>query len=167
MMVAKITRYVLAWPRFLGWLFPVVAVAMFFARDLRLLDDAVLGCTWRPWFAKRYRYSTTLAAGICLHPQGGAQTMAHELVHVRQFEDLAIGALPFALLVALVAWHPAWLLLWPGLLFLQIGAFVGAVLRGGHMYRDAEHERSAYAQTDPRPDGSTWLSEHESRPQSW
>jgi hypothetical protein len=166
-MPAKIARYVLAAPRFLGWLFPLLAVACFFARDLRMIDDAVLAATWRPWLvAKGWRWSMTLAAGMVLHPDSGERVLAHERVHVRQAEDNAIGALVFALLVSLVELHPAWMLLWPSLMLIQTGAFLGAVLRGGDVYRDAEHERSAYAQTDLRPDGSSWLGQHESRPRS-
>jgi hypothetical protein len=165
----RVTRYVLCWPRFLGWAFPLLAVTCFFARDLRLLEDAVLVATWRPWFAARWKYFTALAAGWCIHPKHAEPEIAHERVHVRQMEDLALAGLVLAIVVSLAAWSPWGLLLWPGALVLKACNFLGAVLRGGHVYRDAEHERSAYAQTDLRPDGTSWLKEHESAsaPRTW
>jgi hypothetical protein len=163
----RIALYVLAWPRFVGWLLPLLAVGCFFARDLRLLEDAVLAATWRPWFAARWKYSTAIAAGMCIHPEHGAAVEPHERVHTRQMEDLALAGLALAIVVSLASWSPWGLLLWPGALLLKTANFLGALLRGGHAYRDAEHERSAYAQTDARPDGTTWLQEHESRPRTW
>lgn len=164
----KTVRYVLAWPRFLGWLFPLLAVATFFGRDLRLIDDAVLTCTLRDWFTVTPRswragnrpiftYSVTLAAGMCLHPWSDARVLEHERVHVRQLEDLAISGIPLAIAVCLVGWTWWGLAFWPGAMLLEVGNYLGAVLRGGDVYRDAEHERSAFAQTDLRPDGSSWL----------
>lgn len=160
----RTARYVVCWPRFLGWLFPLLAVACFFARDLRLLEDGVLAATWRDWWARRWRYSTTLAAGMVFHPSHLAHPSVekHERVHLRQSEDLAIAGLALALVVGLATLSAWALLLWPFAFVLKAAGFLGALLRGGDAYRDAEHERSAYAQTDPTaPDGSSWLDEHE------
>jgi hypothetical protein len=163
-MAGRIVLYVLAWPRFLGWLFPLLAVALFLGHDLRILDGAVLACTWRPWLiAKGWRWSMTLAAGMCLHPAYEGRVLEHERVHVRQAEDSALGALPFAIIASIAGGSAWWMLLWPSLMLLQVGAFLGAVLRGGDVYRDAEHERSAYAQTDRRADGSSWLGDRAAR----
>lgn len=165
---ARVLLLVLACPRFLGWLWPLLCVGTFFARDLRVIDDAVLVATWRPWLVEKgWKWSVTLAGGMVLHPQAGARVLAHERVHVRQAEDAALGGLVLALLVSLVELDAGWLLLWPGAMLLSTANYLGAVLRGGHAYRDAEHERSAYAQTDARADGTTWLEVHESRPRSW
>ncbi len=165
-MVLRVVRYVLTWPRFIGWLFPLLAVGLFLARDLRLLEDGVLTATWRKWAARIWHYSTTLGAGMVLQAGVSPRTMAHERVHVRQFEDAALAGLVLALVVSLVELQPLWLLLWPAGMLLMLPNFAGALLRGGHVYRDAEHERSAYAQTDSR-EGSSWLEEHESRPRTW
>ena len=169
-MPLTIMRYVLTWPRFLGWLFPLLAVVCYFARDLRLAEDGVLVATWRDWWASRWKWSTTLGAGMCMHPSHGARTHAHERVHVRQSEVLALGGLLVAVVVSIAAERGWWLLiLWPAVpLLVRAGSFAGALLRGGHIYRDAEHERSAYAQTDHREGKvGSWLEEHESRPRTW
>lgn len=167
----QITRYVLTAPRFLGWLFPLLAVATFCAKDLKLLDDAVLVATWRPWVVARWRYSMAFSAGLVLHPARSAEsferTLAHERVHVRQTEDGALLGLALGLACTLIEMNPVWMVLWPLLMFGKLFGWLGAVLRGGHVYRDAEHERSAYAQTDTRRDGSSWLSDHESKIQGW
>lgn len=168
----RFTRYVLTWPRFLGWLFPLLAILLFAARDLRLDDDAVLTATWRPWVARFWKYSTTLGAGMVLWSALDGvprRVMDHERVHVRQFEDAALAGLVVGLVVSIVELQSLWLLLWPAGALLLLPHYLGAVLRGGHVYRDAEHERSAYAQTDIRVwDGDThWLEVHESRPREW
>lgn len=159
-------RYILAAPRFLGWLFPLLMVACRFADDLRLADDAVLRATWRPWMATHYGYTLTLAAGQCWHPAsvGDARTAEHEHVHVRQDEDNAIAGLFLALVATLVTFNAWWLLLWPVTMLVKTAGFLGAILRYGDVYRDAEHERSAYAQTDALPGSSqSWLDVQRSR----
>lgn len=160
-----ITRYVLTAPRFLGWLFPLLFTACFFAKDLKLIDDGILVATWRPWVVKRWRYSMAFSAGFVLHPapslESFARTLAHERVHVRQTEDGALVGLLLGLTITLIEMNPWYMVLWPLLMWGKTLGWLGAVLRGGHVYRDAEHERSAYAQTDTRRDGSSWLSEHE------
>lgn len=148
-----VLRYVLAWPRFLGWLFPVLACGLFLARDLRRLPDGVLAASWRPWFGRLWRYSMCLAAGMVFHPDAHPSSVIHEYTHMRQSEDLALaGALLAPVLVLLTgSWWAV--LLWPGMLLVQLSGYLGAVLRGGHAYWDAEHERAAFAQgRDGNPD---------------
>lgn len=107
----------------------------------------------------------------------------HERVHIRQSEDAAFAAFWLGLAVAVAlwsfgwyaeAWQPAivWLLVWlSGPLWL-IGNWITALLRFriappregrswfGRVfdvaYRDSEHERSAYAQTNRWPDGGSY-----------
>lgn len=165
-----VARYILCAPRFLGWLFPILAVCCFAATNLRLLSDGVLVATWRPWVASRWKYSMAFSAGLVLQPGGlnvTARTIDHELVHVRQTEDGALLGLLLGVVVSLIEMNPWYLLLWPLLMFGKTLGWLGAVLRGGHVYRDAEHERSAYAQTDMRADGSTWLKEHITKRLGW
>jgi hypothetical protein len=164
----RIALYILAAPRFLGWLFPLLAFVCFAATDLRLIDDAVLVATWRPWVTKRWKYSQCLLAGMVLQPGASARTMAHERVHVRQGEDGTITGLLLGIPIAILSGEPAWFfVLWFTGSMHSLSGWITAVLRGGHVYRDSESERSAYAQTDLRPDGSSWLSDHESREQTW
>jgi len=107
----------------------------------------------------------------------------HERVHVRQSEDLAFAGFLLGLAVAASmwtlgwyadAWQPAavWLGVWLVSPLLLIGNWITALLRFGIAppregrswlgrvfdvaYRDSEHERSAYAQTDTWPDGQSW-----------
>jgi hypothetical protein len=135
-----------------------------------------LNAVWRPWVTKFWKYSTALSHGVIYHPNsaGSEQTRQHELVHVRQSQDLTLLALTVAIvaagLTALEAqpWE-VFLGIWVSGVLWKLPNFLTAVLRGGHIYRDTEHERSAFAQTDPRyvADGTSWLEDHLSRPRDW
>ena len=143
----RILLYILTWPAFLGWLFPLT-MRIFAATDLRFVGEGVLAATWRPWAAKRWKYSTTLSRGMVLQADADERTVKHEFVHVRQVEDRLLLALIVSCLIASVQWNPWWLILWPTGVAWQLPNFLTAVLRGGDVYRDTEHERSAYSQTD-------------------
>lgn len=161
--VRNIIRYVLTTPMFFGWLFPLLTFVLYMSHELRVIDNKVLSATWRPWAAKIWKYSTTLGRGMVLQPDAGDRILDHEMVHVRQFEDATLLALIVSLLVTLVTWNLWWLLLWAsGPLWLST-AYLGAVMRGGRIYRDAEIERSAYAQTDTflTTDNTSWLDAHQ------
>lgn len=127
-----------------GTTFVALALALGCAHRPRWHQDT-LWASWRPWLSKRWFYSTTVGRGICMHPSMGDSIAAHEMVHVRQSEDnallaLVLGALCWDARVALVLWasSPAWLLI----------GYAAALLRYGPAgaYREAEHERAAYAQ---------------------
>ena len=69
--------------------------------------------------------------------------LAHERVHVRQYEDACLLGLALG-----IATSPA--NVWLGLAFWLLGGpvflapgFLAAWLRGGRPYEDAEHERAA------------------------
>lgn len=111
-------------------------------------------------------YSTTIGRGIVFQPGSRrarlgdplTRTERHERVHVRQTEDLMLTSL----LVALGTFcyqRDLWLsaFVWFSGGFWQAGNFLTAVLRGGDAYRDSEHERGAYAQTDILAGGGSWL----------
>ncbi len=150
-------------PSFLiGYLCVALFTAIFAAHKLRL-RGWVLEAQWRPWAAKRWHYSTTFGQAVIYQPQWRSEWPApltrvekHELVHVRQNQDYAVLAFLLALF-CLPAWGKAlavWILgssLW----FVVNG--LNATLRGGNPYRDTEHERSAYAQTDLVGEGQSWL----------
>lgn len=153
----RILRVLVTLPIFLGWLWPLALVALWFAQRLRWAEPSpgaprILEATWRPWVARRWRYSTTLAAGRAMHPWHGRVVEAHEAVHTRQSEDWALAGLVLAGVGMAIAPSALWLLLWPGpcMLVLQLVSYPMAGLRGERFYRDAEMERSAYAQQDER-----------------
>lgn len=110
-----------------------------------------IDATWRPWVAKRWRYSTTLGLSVIYHPDHLAdagrmvELHRHESVHVRQHEDHGLLGALLALLAAPWGWEAA-LAVWLASPAYSAPCWLGAWLRGGDPYRDAEHERSAYGQ---------------------
>lgn len=163
----------------LGYLFVVAALLFFFAHRPRWDTDTTrLRAQWRPWFAKRFKFSTTMGAIIYNPnhfepPETFERLRQHELVHIRQFDDesvaLFFGLGLYGLHVIIQSWwFTAPVLLFGLVLSNYVGRSLGAWLRGGHIYRDAEHERSAYAQTDTHHTrGVSWLEDHLSRPRKF
>lgn len=165
----------------LGYLWIAAAVLFFFAHRPRWDTDTWrLRAQWRPRFAKRFKFSTTVGAIIyhpshLEHPEVFERLRQHELVHIRQFDDESIALFfGFGLyglhLVIQSWWFTAPALLFGFVLSNYVGRSLGAWLRGGHIYRDAEHERSAYAQTDQirvSMVGKSWLEDHLSRPREF
>jgi hypothetical protein len=95
---------------------------------------------WRPWFAKVYKYSTTLGRGIVFYPGVRDATDAlderverHERVHVWQMEDISFRFLLLGVLVT--AWTGDWglgLLIWLTAPIWMITNFGMALLRFSH-----------------------------------
>jgi hypothetical protein len=136
----------------LGHIVFVLSFAIGLTRKPRY-RDRVLTAEWRPWFAKIWRYSTTVGHFIGRHPRHGARTWAHELVHTRQYVNLCLlSAVISGVLVAIPNYGLSWiegLILWgtSGAAWLLPNYLTGWI-RYGDAYRGSEHERSAYAQTD-------------------
>jgi hypothetical protein len=173
----KVIRLVLTWPSILiGWGYVLLLTVVFVAHRWSFdKENLVLSAVWRPWVTKFWRYSTTISRGIIYHPAAVEDTRIreHEMVHVRQVEDcvllsLVLGAVAATLIAAQATPFFAFLGFWVAGVAFQLPNFLGAVLRGGHVYRDAEHERSAYAQTDlHHTKDKSWLEDHLSRPRNW
>lgn len=174
----RITRLVLTWPSILvGWGYVLLFTAAFAAHSWSFdKENLVLSAVWRPWVAKFWKYSTTVSRGIIYHPvsAANARIREHEMVHVRQVEDrvllaLVLGIVAASLVAAQASPFFTFLGFWVAGVAFQLPNFLGAVLRGGHVYRDSEHERSAYAQTDIHhtSNGKSWLQDHLSRPRDW
>lgn len=137
----------------LGYAYVGLAIALGLAHQPRVEGELVAVATWRPWWAKRWRYSTTVGRGMCLSPKAveSERIWQHEMVHVRQTED----ACAQAALAAIALWFvgtPWWaaLALWivaPASLAVNLGT---SALRHGiaGAYRQSEHERAAYSETD-------------------
>lgn len=113
----------------------------------------ILWLQWRPWFEKRWHYTTTLGlvAGT-RDPWDISNTLVnHEKVHVRQYEDLNLLGMVIGGLVCIVDWR--WgVAIWAssGMLWL-VPNFLTGWIRYGDAYYGSEHERSAYAQTGGLP----------------
>ena len=123
--------------------------------------NGILVCEWRPWFARRWPFVTTIAYAMGAREGGPSdQTWRHEVVHVRQAEDLVVLSAVVGAIVAI--WNP-----WLGLgLWLsggplwQLPNFLTALPRyrsAGRalnmqaweiMYYGSSHELHAYAETN-------------------
>lgn len=163
----RFLRYLIAAPTFLwGVLYVYGAVLLRFAEGVKWEAPALVTARWRPCWARRWRWSSTVGRGIIYHPNLFTPVYAdgkaagyseqpterytvlkgHEETHVRQHEDLCLHGLVGAL-VALLWLEPVLaLLLWVLAPLTTVLNYAMAWLRGGDPYRDAEHERAAYAQ---------------------
>ena len=159
-----------------GWVVVLLAVLLFFAHKPKFAPYGVLTAQWRPWFAKVWKYSTTFGRGIIYHPKIADGTPniidsdveKHEMIHVRQSEDRILLALLIGLIVFFITKN--WVLglsIWTSGFLWQLPNFLTALLRGGHVYRDTEHERSAYAQCARSQDGKSWLDKHLENKRTW
>lgn len=140
------------------WLVGYFSLMLFVTKTPRWENFLVLSLEIRPWAAKYWKYSTTAPRLIVYRPgtrdfSTGTNTIVerHEHVHIRQIEDsmfisflLGLGVLLVTqnLLLSTVIWlsGSTWLLFY----------YVTAAMRYGikNAYFYAEHEASAYAQTD-------------------
>jgi hypothetical protein len=142
------------------------------AKDLRFEYPALLTAVWRDWAKKIWKYSTTIARGLVFQPTlrrlrkdaDLSRVERHERVHVRQSEDRTF----LALLIGLLVWAVTgdWQLglgLWLSGPLWQLPNFITALrhLRKkpenvswykhvviNTMYRQSEHERHAYTETN-------------------
>ena len=174
-------NFIFAFPYTLLVSYPyVLFFSIFAARGLRIESDGTLTAEWRDWVTRTRKrrsgpprpiwvYSTTLGHGVIFQrrcrPEAGraaSETWGHEFVHVRQTEDLM--AISFLVGVVVAAVTGNWILslaLWTAGGAFQAVWFVTAGLRYGWtldgVYKQSEHERSAYAQTDRWMTGRSWL----------
>lgn len=171
----------LPWTIVLGYPW-VLFFAIFAAKDLRFDRYGVLTAVWRDWVVRPrgkdgrpiWRYSTTLGRGIIYQPSARrsrledplTETEDHELVHVRQVEDLLATSFVVGVLVAAVTGN--WILglaLWASGGAWQLPHFLTSAARHGGglegLYRQNEHERSARAQTSRWCGGKSWISVEE------
>jgi hypothetical protein len=153
----------------LGYVWIILLCILFMAewKSLRFQGAGVLTTRTRKWAAKFWGYSTTLGRAILYHPYAydetpeiDNRTERHEFVHIKQWEDALawsfIAGLLTATLAALLAgidvgeFFAVWGIGWVLGVATKATNFLTAMLRYGPkgVYRDTEHERSAYAQTD-------------------
>lgn len=155
----------------LSWFLGALSMACLLAHKPRFEGAGILTLKWREWFATgadgkgKWKYSTTLGRTIWFQPdvRGTSASLderleRHERVHVRQFEDSMVLSFIIGFVVAIGMWANVdaaagfiwWLSIWTSGALWLVPNFLTAGLRYGwkHVYRDSEHERSAYAQTD-------------------
>lgn len=116
-----------------------------------------------PWM-RGGAYSVTIGRFIAYHPTLDTANLVriaeHERVHVRQFEDASLVGLLVGAVAGITA-QSVWLFLaiwWTAPSWIFVYMLTACMRYGFSMdvaYRDAEHERSAYAQTD-QPLGKPW-----------
>lgn len=112
-----------------------------------------IDATWRPWVARRWKYSTTLGLSVIYNPKhlenptDRERLQRHESVHVRQHENQAISGALLAIPLFFIAPLGA-LVVWCLSPLLPASHWIGAMLRGKPPYLGAEDERSARAQVE-------------------
>lgn len=173
----------------ISWFLCILLCLLQFAEltKLRFRDTGVLSTSWKPWIAKLYPYTLTLGRVRIYKPGHEGIVDDHESVHVAQVEDLMLLSFFIGLIVILCTGDSLLgFILWTSGGTWQLPNFLTAMLRYGHRvkwttegsfgtrlklflgalflevaYRDSEHERSAYAQTDIGSDGLSWASRQE------
>lgn len=153
----------------------LLACAFGLAHKLEWAPGGYLTAVWRPWVAKKWKYSNSIGYGMVFHPSAdrGVEDVVdtriekHERIHTFQVQDMMVLSLLLANICMLFGATPlqGLLMWWSGGLW-QLPNFLTAMLRHGpakkltddkrssfkrltdNAYRSSEHERSAYAQTD-------------------
>ena len=152
----KFIVQLVAIPNYLfGYLYATLALLLFFAHKPSI-EHGVPVVQWRAWFAKRWKYSTTIGRGVGMHPEHAGHpeisgyVWDHEMVHIRQTEDLCAHGLAAGIVAAVLGAPLAGLIIWlwsptvPMLLNLFLSMMRHGVKKA---YRESEHERAAYAHT--------------------
>jgi hypothetical protein len=155
----------------ISWLFVTLLCICQLAHKPTFEPGPILSAQWRPWFAKYWRFSNGFGrATIYQHSaiSGGtssvARVRAHEGVHIRQTEDDMVKAFLVGLVAGLCAWN-LWVFIgiWcSGIIWIMVH-YLASMLRYGwgkgyfYIYKNAEHERAAYAETDTDIRGNSWL----------
>lgn len=153
--------YVLCLPWTLTVSYPLIGLfcLLGMAESVRWDNFGVLTAVWTEKVARKWEYSTTFGRAVVFYPGmrddvRGLSTRVekHEDVHVRQMEDnAALGFLLFILLATFGHWGLGLFVWWSSGVWLAVCYLTSGVRWGwspDSIYRNAEHERSAYAQTD-------------------
>jgi len=158
----------------ISWLAFAILCAITAVKNPTLEPGFILSGHWAPWAARLWKYSIGVGrVTIYQHfsisgvPNRTKRVRAHENVHIRQGEDDMLKAFLVGLVAGLCAWN-FWVFagIWiSGFIWLMV-SYLASMLRygwgGGYrrIYRQAEHERAAYAQTDLDSRGHTWLEDY-------
>jgi hypothetical protein len=163
----------------LSYVAGILSMVFWLARKPRIEQTGILSLELREWFASGtdgkgpWDYSTTFVRTVWWQPGLRDETEElderiekHETVHLRQWEDYMMLSYFVGLFSAIPMWvsvgtfdgFAMWFWIWCSGVLWHLPNFVTAMLRFGarHGYRDSEHERSAYAQTDVFHRGESW-----------
>jgi len=164
----KLILFVIALPLvLLSWLAIGILFCARFVRDLKW-DGIILTAKWRRWVLRFWHYSTTIGTAVVYHPAAfvhgnteARRVIAHEKVHTRQMADEMFKSFLVGIAVLFVTGDAllAFCLWTSGILWILVH-YLAALLRYGpkRMYRGAEHERAAYAQSDClHGESKSWL----------
>lgn len=157
----------------LSWLAFVVLCAGYVVHKPTFEPGFILSGQWRPWFGKIWRYSVGFGrVTIYKHYaiSGSVKTVhkirSHEHVHIRQTEDDMMKAFLVGAITGLWVWNIwVFLAIWSsGIVWLMV-CYLTSMFRHGfkynRIYRQAEHERAAYIETELDEDGRTRLEEYD------
>jgi hypothetical protein len=158
-------------PALIGsWLFFAILCAITAVKNPTLEPGLILSGYWAPWVSRFWRYSNAFGrVTIYQHklisgdPSSAKRVRTHEQTHIRQSDDDMLKAFLVGVVAGLCAWN-YWLFIgiWcSGFVWLMVH-YLASMFRYGanrmqRVYRQAEHERAAYAQSDLNVRGTTWL----------
>ena len=168
----RIVLYFISLPSvLLGWIYIGFTMLTGMAHRFEFEAGLVPTVEWRDWFDKKCKYSVTIGRGISYKPAVrdddpeiiDTRLERHERKHIWQQEDCCFMSALIGLCVFIFTGNwVAGLLIWASAVAWLSANFITAGIRFADfsiegMYRNAEHERSAYAQTDlPRKLGKSW-----------
>jgi hypothetical protein len=145
----------------LSWAFILILWLFRFVEKVHFENHCILVGQWRPWFAKKFKYSTEFGRSVAYNPRiidkAGKplrRVVQHELIHLQQVEDLMVLSLIIGVIVGFITGN--WILgliIWTSGGAFQLPNFLTSVLRGHDIYRGSMHEICAYAATqiiDPK-----------------
>lgn len=158
----------------ISWLGATILCVCQLAHKPTFEHGPILSAQWKPWFAKYWHFSVGFGyVTIYQHSaiSGGVnrtkRVRAHERVHTRQSIDMTVIACLVGLISGLWTWN-FWLFvgIWCSGIFWLLVCYLTSLLRYGadgwrQIYKQAEHERAAYAECELDSKGNTWLEYYE------
>lgn len=144
-LLVVLTLPMYAWGYFLAMLGMIIMFSMPTGIDKQTF---AVTSRWRPWVAKRWKWNNALFGAMWFQEDASDRSKEHERTHIAQFQDATLLGLVLAIIwsfARLDGWN---LMLWAVSPWFLVTTYIGAVLRGRHVYRGAEIERAAYSLTN-------------------
>lgn len=163
----KRLMYFFTWPwDILAWVFWILPFYALWGRDLRWEEGSlVFNLRDDSWFYKKFytRWGGTCGGHAIMYaphvPRSSPDTKLHRIVvheqfHAKQYEAFMFSAFVLGLIwLFVIGFSASWPLAvtvfsvqWvTGYIFMGVGGWLTALIRGERGYRDAHHEQAAYA----------------------